>query len=316
MLLDCFNYCDNYGKELLLLRYHILKKYVDKFIIVEADKSHTGNPNSYKCKQRIAEWGLPPDHFEVIELQMPEDDDLIFDEVDISNLTDFKTGESNRRLSSLKCRLRERFQRNAFVEVLKKYTSDALVIFGDLDEILNPHYLEKCNNVIFQSPENNILYTRLIFLQGQGNLQVFKRQPYVPTFWEGQFLVANTFFQKTDPTKIRCGKMLPDNIRSYFLTDENGLPFDEMGWHFSWMGDAEDKVKKVKSWGESFDKFSWHIYKSYSSPDYLKFLSKEFKHGDPSPCGFNNYILNEIGAEKLPKQIFEIPEVENYLFSY
>lgn len=316
MVLDCFTYYDEYGKELLLLRYNILKEYVDKFVIIEANKSQTGEPYSYKCKQRIAEWGLPEDHFEIVEFEIPEDDDLVCEEIDVLNLTDNISGGFNGKLSSLKCRIRERLQRDILVDVLKKYRGDSFVIFGDLDEILNPDYIAKLQNVIFMDLENHIVYTHLIWLQGQANLQVFERELNKQKIWSCQCVTSNALFQRTTPTKLRSMKLLPDNCRHYFLMDDEGSPCNEMGWHLSWMGDGEHKIKKVKSWPHFFDTFDWHIYKSYSSPDYLEFLSKEFKHRDPSPCGANHYILNEIPIDKLPKQIFEIPEVENYLFPY
>ena len=60
-------------KELLELRVNLLKDYVDKFIISEANKTHSGNPKKFICKDLIKELKLPVEKIQVIEVDIPED---------------------------------------------------------------------------------------------------------------------------------------------------------------------------------------------------------------------------------------------------
>ena len=59
MIVDCFPYFAPYGEELLKLRVNLLKDVVDKFIIVESNKTHSGKPVQRKFLDVALKQGLP-----------------------------------------------------------------------------------------------------------------------------------------------------------------------------------------------------------------------------------------------------------------
>jgi len=70
-VVDCFPYFNE--KEILELRINLLNDYVDKFIIVDANYTHSGVVKDYSVKKTIDELNLPKDKIEVIELDMSDD---------------------------------------------------------------------------------------------------------------------------------------------------------------------------------------------------------------------------------------------------
>ena len=68
-LIDCFPYFNE--KELLELRIHLLKDYFDEFIIIDANRTHTGTPKPFTAKQAIQELGLENEKIRVVEVELP-----------------------------------------------------------------------------------------------------------------------------------------------------------------------------------------------------------------------------------------------------
>ena len=63
MLFDCFLYFNE--KELLELRYHMLKDIVDGFIITDADRTFKGDKKPFTCVETLEELGIPQDKVQV-----------------------------------------------------------------------------------------------------------------------------------------------------------------------------------------------------------------------------------------------------------
>jgi beta-1,4-mannosyl-glycoprotein beta-1,4-N-acetylglucosaminyltransferase len=70
-VVDCFSYFNE--KELLELRINLLKDHVDKFVITDANYTHSGILKEYTLKKTIKELGLPEDKIEVIEVDLSEE---------------------------------------------------------------------------------------------------------------------------------------------------------------------------------------------------------------------------------------------------
>ena len=47
-IIDFCTFYGEYGSESLLLRYEILKDYVDEFVVSESSRSHRGDPVEFK----------------------------------------------------------------------------------------------------------------------------------------------------------------------------------------------------------------------------------------------------------------------------
>ena len=124
MVIDCFPYFNE--KEILELRINILNNYVDKFLIFDANYTHSGIPKPFTCKQTILDLGLVSDKIEIIELDLSDEKLPISDEYD-------KLWNSDAILGS-----RERLQRDGILSVLDNFDDNDVFIVSDCDEIINP----------------------------------------------------------------------------------------------------------------------------------------------------------------------------------
>ena len=76
MIIDCFPFFAPTGEELLKLRVNLLKDVVDKFIIVESDKTHSGKPVERKFLEIAHKQGLPMEKIIYVEHHIPEQEDI------------------------------------------------------------------------------------------------------------------------------------------------------------------------------------------------------------------------------------------------
>ena len=88
---------------------------------------------------------------------------------------------------------------------------------------------------------------------------------------------------------------------------------EDLGWHFSWMGGKDIAKLKSKIFTHYDDKFSYLVTDSYTSMD--KFLDNmNVEENAISLSGDKNTVLKAYPKEKLPKEVFELPNVEKFLF--
>ena len=73
MLIDCFPYFNE--AELLELRIRMLNDHVDRFLIVEANKTHRGDPKPFTCQETIEKLGLPSEKISLIKVELPSADE-------------------------------------------------------------------------------------------------------------------------------------------------------------------------------------------------------------------------------------------------
>jgi len=217
-VIDCFPYFNE--KELLELRINLLSDHVDKFIIVDADHTHSGIPKSFTCVQTLNELGILTDKIQVIELNLPS-----YIEENCSWV-------------------RERMQRN----VISNYIEDGdICIISDCDEIINPNLIEYYTSVSEKHPQN-ILRIPLIFLMGRGDLRVYD-ESHNPVSWNTPFICLHEHLKKYTLSDIRESYALSTHHIDYsdiFITENNII--EDAGWHFSWMGD----ITRIKIKEESF----------------------------------------------------------------
>ncbi len=222
-IVDCFTYFNE--KELLELRIKLLYDYVDKFIIVDADKTHKGEIKDFTCKNTLFELGIPTDKIQVIEIKLPSYDDVPNPWV------------------------RERMQRNIISEYI---TKDDICIISDCDEIINPKNIKYYTNIAIAHP-NNILRIPMVFLMNRADLRVYDNENN-PIAWPSPFICLKHHLYDYSISEIRESNAL--NSYNIKYTDKfiikNGN-IKEAGWHFSWMGDNDRLRTKIHSflhWNE------------------------------------------------------------------
>lgn len=293
-------------KEMLELRINILKDYVDQFIICESNKSQSGIHIKYELKKTIEELGLPKDKIRIIELDIPDDNFLSVQQIDRINCYDGNDVNEN----SVRARARDRMQKDALLQVLNDYDDDTVFIHSDIDEIIRPHCINYISNIV----RNNldvVIRIPLIHLEGRADLRVYHKDSNTPKEWTGMFMTTKRHLKNVTPTQIRSNVFNPYPIN--FVT-ENGVRNEDLGWHFSWMGGKEQFKIKSKSFTHYDDKFSYLTTEKYKTADEEGYYdSLTLLEGHTPPSGDKNLILKKHNTDDLPREIFLLPKVRQFL---
>jgi len=145
MLFDCFLYFNE--KELLELRYEILKDVVDGFIITDANRTFKGDPKPFTCVETLRELGIPEDKVQVLHVELPSKEEI------------------------LNPWMREYAQRDALAVGMRMTPPDSVFFFSDVDEIPRPDSLLEAVELAKQSPERCVRLSMPMFY-GRADLRV------------------------------------------------------------------------------------------------------------------------------------------------
>lgn len=282
MIYDCFTFFNEL--DLLEIRLNVLNNVVDKFVLVEMTKTHTGKDKELyfsKNQERFAKFNKKIIHIIV--------DD--YPELEKSESDDF----GNKWLL-------ENYQRDAIMRGLKDAADDDIVIISDLDEIPSPTIIQNYKNekqngiwVLEQKMMyyfiNNICITDPIWRNGT-RIGLLKNMlnPH-------QDLEEREFYQFSK-------KGLP----TYFRFCQ-GTNIPDAGWHFSYCGGIEAIIKKRQSIVEQQFNTSLNM-----SPGYIRKMiaqgkdildRKEYRYQALKlDSSFPQYILDN--QQKYANLIFEI----------
>ena len=213
-IFDCFMF--NNEEKLLEIRLNVLNKFVDHFVIIESEETHSGN------KKKIT--------FEIDKY--PKFKEKII----YKKINSFPIG-----LSSWQ---KENYQRNYIVNCLNQANGDDIVMISDLDEIPNlenvnlNNYNEKiivCNQRLF--------FYKMNFGANAAN-------------WHGtracqkKFLKSPQWLRNLKTHKkyklYRLDKLLfSKNYERSFKIINNG------GWHFTWLGNLDFIKNKLRSFAHT-----------------------------------------------------------------
>jgi beta-1,4-mannosyl-glycoprotein beta-1,4-N-acetylglucosaminyltransferase len=216
LVYDCFTFFNEL--DLLEIRLNVLSSIVDRFIIVEADRTHSNQPK--------------PLFFEQNKSRYSE----FLDKIIYIKLTEYPILETSWTL--------ENYQRNMIMEGLINCAPDDIILISDLDEIPNPDVIKNYKkNGVFQLQQDMCCY----FLNYRNILQKYWHGTRILTYNDilknitenHSYSYSNTFIETLNqgctPTKIRMIKDFP--------VIKNG------GWHFSYLGGIEQLKYKIKSFG-------------------------------------------------------------------
>ena len=305
-IVDFFPYFDPTGKEILELRYNIMKDYVDEFVICESNKTQSGVPIEYGLRDTLQNLGIPTDKIRIIDLKIPNDDYLIVTDIDRINCYE----GNNQNINSLNSRVRERLQKDSLLKVLDEYDEDTVFIHSDMDEIINPEYLSWIVPIV-KNTLSHVIKIPLVHLEGRADLRVYHKDTDSPKPWTGMFICTKEHLRKATPTQIRSNALNPYPIG---FVNQDGVRIEDLGWHFSWMGSSERRVIKSKAFTHYDDTFSFLENKKYTDEGTKKFLEDlDLKEGSISPSGEMNTVLKSYPYDKLPKIIFDLPRVKEFL---
>lgn len=230
---DTFNFFNEL--ELLDLRLNTLDEYVDYFVLVESNVTHTGVSKPYyyelnkelfsKFKDKIIHLKIEdiPNNFNNLKLiENPKNNDEIY----VNEIINFINNQQPRKLFDINHELeygRDFYQKECVRRGLYNCNSDDIIIFSDCDEIPNPNILKEINKLNlddnFYSLNQKTYYYYLNVLKSNE--------------WEGSKIGKYKNLKNFSYNQLRAKKCELIN---------NG------GWHFSFMG-GNDRVKlKIQSY--------------------------------------------------------------------
>ncbi len=208
--------------------------YVDKFIIVESNKTHAGNEKELFFLNNAKRFEKYKD--KIIHLVCDFDSDLYKD------YCNSHTGAFHSKTEPWK---REHFQRDYPLLCGKiDFNDDDILIVSDVDEIINPRTVSEFlnNNRFFKDP----LRIEMYFMHYYMNTNVYHEDSGIDKRWYSPFVVRFADIKNYE------------NSLSIIRVDrysENQPVIKNGGWHFSYMFDVNGILNKIKNFAHCNDEF-------------------------------------------------------------
>lgn len=224
MVYDCFSFFNEI--ELLKIRLSEHNSFVDKFIIIEMDSTHSGIPKPQNFNiEDFAEYKNKID-YSFISLSLLDQNHHLISYGKSNNVQESENWE------------RENFQRNYSKEILKKYKIEGsdVILYSDLDEIINKSTFE--NAIDSLNNLNKCPTTNLPIAKIKQRHRYIKFNLCSDSFGFGPRILPYALYKAIDPSLFR----------------EYNLGFEacEGGWHFSYLSaNSENVFNKIKSFSHA-----------------------------------------------------------------
>lgn len=280
-VIDCTTY---FEEDLIMdIRFNILNRYVDKFIVCEASYSHSGNKKKInfdinkfkKFKEKIVHLTVEKEPEGIISTQNNEPDVL--------------------RINSIK---RIAHQRNQLMKGLDDASQDDIIMYSDNDEIPN---LENTN--LKSLKEKIIIFKQKIFYY-KFNLLYKKLDWYGTKCCKYKYLKNISQLRHAKPKKYdfyRIDTLFSDSKFIDLKIIQDG------GWHFTNLKTPEDLMKKYLN-----DEMHSEFIKHKTNLDEIKRLVKErkinydhFAKTNTPNKYINEFQLNKVDLDFLPSFLKE-----------
>lgn len=209
MIVDTFMVNDEMDMMDFRLRY--LYDYVDKFICVEADHTHSGNPKGFNVMENLErfEWARDKLSFYLINVK--------------TEGLDFSHKPKEFDFNAPQWRV-ENQQRNAIADACKDFADDDIIMISDCDEIPTRQAIEFRKTHAIENPyalDQRIVAFYLDYVRDDIG-------------WRGTIISTMKQMREYTPQGLR-------NLRIQLS------PFPYGGWHFTYFGGAEQIKKKIQA---------------------------------------------------------------------
>ena len=205
MIIDTFLFNDEF--DMLDIHLEISKKYVDKWIVLEASRTFSGIQKPYNLTNKIAQYKEKyGDKLEVVNLELTSDQ------------------------TNLIC---ETMMRKGLQPSLDKYSKEDIVIHGDLDEIIDPG---KWNDIVeLMDTENKPVSCGF-------DMYMYKFDQKTTRGWKGSVVARRHMFVTPHDLYKGHEEVTKRKDRNKCVSLK-----EIAGWHWTWMGSDELIKNKVVS---------------------------------------------------------------------
>ena len=208
-LIDCFMYFD---EDLMLdLRLNILNENVDKFIIAEATRDHSGNEK--KLNFDIKNFSKFKDKIQY----------LIIDDIPINVESKKKNWSANH--------WRDQHQRNAMAKGFQNCNDEDLIMISDIDEIPDPSKINQ-----FNIKNKYACFIQKNFQQKINLLNISDKN------WMGTKIIQKKHLKS--PQWLRNIKTSKPAFWKFYKPRQPQLIYDG-GWHFSFLKEPKRIAEKI-----------------------------------------------------------------------
>lgn len=205
MIIDSFMFFNEF--DILEGRLEYLYDVVDRFVIVESNRSHTCKPKPLYFKQNQTRYKKYMDKIVHVVYK-------------------------NMNTSTPNAWIHENSQRNYILEGLEDCPDDAWVMIGDVDEIPDKKKLILALDLI----EKENQYKTNEWFSFQQKMFYYNFNQFNSIWWRGTQLVKNRLVKEKMPQHFR-------NNREY----KNMFVIDDSGWHLSYWGQPESIKTKIEN---------------------------------------------------------------------
>jgi beta-1,4-mannosyl-glycoprotein beta-1,4-N-acetylglucosaminyltransferase len=224
---DCFNFFNEL--DVLEIRLNTLYDYVDHFVIVESNVTHSGEKKPYYFNDNKDRFSKFLDKIIVFKIEdnpidftnLPHTDDIALNQV--YNYIKIQTNRFNRQTQPDYGR--DFFQKESVRRSIVNCSDDDVILFSDLDEIPNPNILKNIKDLDL----NNNIYSLNQYFYCYF-LNVLKQKD-----WYGTKILKYGTLKNLSLNEVRGDLSL-------------SIKLDNGGWHFSFMGGKEMVENKLKSY--------------------------------------------------------------------
>ena len=272
-IFDCFQYFNE--DHIADLRFNILNKFVDKFVIVESTVNHQG-----KSKKL---------HFDINKYKKFKNkiNYIIVDDTP-ENIKKFHEGGES---------LVEQHQRNSITKGLKNANDNDLIILSDVDEIPDLNKLNEYDSNKYAVFSQKMFMYKLNFLNLKENN------------WHGSKICLKKNFKSPQWVRNLKFKQYPFwRIDTLFSNTRyiNLEIIKDGGWHFTNLMTAEKLYEKLSNFGhhDEFELSRITVNDLKKKMDKKEVFFNHFVDKEKYKERWNyNYKLKKIGVEKLPKYL-------------
>lgn len=224
---DCFNFFNEL--DILEIRLNTLYEYVDYFVIVESNVTHSGEEKPFyfeenkekfsKFLDKIISYKVYDTPSDFVNLNFSEDNTLML----INGFIEKQTNRFNR--ATQPDYGRDFFQKECVRRALVNCSDEDIIIISDADEIPNPEILKNIKNLNLENTIYSLNQTTYYYY-----LNLLKQKD-----WYGSRVSLYKNIKNLSFNEVRGDDSLSKKI-------DNG------GWHFSFQGGKEMVKTKIQSY--------------------------------------------------------------------
>lgn len=206
MIIDTFLF--GWELDLLECRLYEMDSFVDIFVVVESDKTFQGESKELYFRKNYARFEKWTEKIVYLIPNVPETDNPW---------------------------VREYSSREAIKSVLLEYPDDAIVLHGDVDEIVSKVVGHQLNSTV----KNDDIYAL------EQNMYSMAVDWLYPIPWQGTVVTRNKIAQNMSIVDLRNMRVTAPTIRS--------------GWHFTWLGGPQAVQRKAAAFSHTEEHIQSYI---------------------------------------------------------